>query len=184
MFNDGTRDGESSPILTNVTFSGNSAKVYGGAMSNSGRLGTCLPDVRNSILWNNQDSTGTGTISANIHNSSATTTLSHSLVEASGGSGGNWIGGSYVDGGENIDKEPQFMTPVDPSSAPTTVGNLRLQISSPAIDVGDNTYITGVSTDLDGNPRIADGDLDGILTVDMGAFESPVYEKYLVLIFR
>ena len=153
-------------------------------MCNSGRLGNSHPDVRNTILWNNKDKSGIVTISASILNSSAKTTLSHSLVEASGGSGGSWIGGSYVDGGGNIDKDPQFITPVDPSTTPTTIGNLRLQISSPAIDAGDNTYITGVPTDLDGSPRIADGNLDGIQTVDMGAFEFPIYEEYLVLLFR
>ncbi|MCP4537840.1 MAG: hypothetical protein GY832_11910, partial [Chloroflexi bacterium] len=40
----------------------------------------------------------------------------------------------------------------------------------PAIDSGLNSAIT-VTTDLDGNPRLVDGDLDGTATVDMGAYE-------------
>jgi predicted outer membrane repeat protein len=184
MFNDGTRGGESSPILTNVTFSGNSADVYGGAISNSGRLGTCMPNVRNSILWNNKDKSGTGTMSANINNSSSTTTLSYSLVEASGGSGGGWIGGSYDDGGGNIDTDPKFITLVAPSTAPTPAGNLRLQLGSHAIEEGDNLFIAGFSTDLDGEPRIVDGDLDGTPTVDMGAYEFQIDVVYLPLIFH
>ncbi len=41
----------------------------------------------------------------------------------------------------------------------------------PAVDFGDNTVVT-VTTDLDGNPRITDGDHDGTATVDMGAYEN------------
>ena len=43
---------------------------------------------------------------------------------------------------------------------------------SPCIDAGTNTPEEGLSaTDLDGNPRVIDGDSDGFATVDMGAFE-------------
>ena len=132
------------------------------------------PDVRNSILWNNQDSSGPGTISATIYNKNATITLTHSLVQGSL-PGGSWIGGSYVDGGSNIDEDPLFITPISPTTAPTTTGNLRLQESSPAIDAGDNTYIAGFPTDLDGEARIKDGDGDGTATVDMGAYEAKGY---------
>jgi len=123
------------------------------------------PNVRNSIVWNNQDSSGTGTISATITNDSSTTTLIHSLVQGSGGSD-SWIGGSYVDGGNNIDADPLFITPVDPATAPTTAGDLRLSPGSPAIDAGDNQDVVGVLFDLDDNPRSING------TVDTGAFEA------------
>jgi hypothetical protein len=43
-------------------------------------------------------------------------------------------------------------------------GDFRLQLDSPCINAGKNSYVTN-STDLDGNPRIAGG------TVDMGAYE-------------
>ena len=94
-----------------------------------------------------------------------------------------------MDGGENIDENPMFITPVDPSNAPTTAGNLRLQDGSPAIDAGDNTFVIGVLTDLDGEPRIVDGNLDGTPTVDLGAYETQIYVTqiyvgYLPLIFR
>ena len=75
-----------------------------------------------------------------------------------------------MDGGFNIDQDPIFVTPVNPATAPTNTGDLHLQENSPAIDGGENNYVTA-PTDLDGNPRIVDGDGDGTSTVDMGAYE-------------
>ncbi len=156
-------------------------------MYNYGEFGNCTVNVYNSILWNNKDISSTETINANISNNSALIILTHSLVEGSGGSGSGWIGGSYWDGLENIDEDPLFVTPVNPGDAPTSAGNLRLQEGSPAIDKGDNDFVTYVSTDLDGNPRIVDGNLDGTPTVDMGAYEYQIpyiYDINLPLVSR
>ncbi len=170
MYNYGNQ-GTCSPTMTNVTFSGNSASDKGGAIYNNGRNGISSPDVRNSIFWNNQDGNYTGTISATIYNSNATITLTHSLVEDSF-PGGSWIGGNYANGGDNIDEDPMFVLPIDPSTAPTTTGNLRLKLGSPAIDKGDDLIVT-VATDLDGEARKQDGNGDGTAIVDMGAYEAP-----------
>jgi hypothetical protein len=52
----------------------------------------------------------------------------------------------------------------------------HLSAASPVIDVGDNTVVTS-PTGYDGAPRIQDGDLNGVATVDMGAFEfSPDFD--------
>ena len=176
--------GNSSPIFTNVTFSGNYAGKDGGAMYNYGEQGNSVVQVYNSILWNNTDSSGSSTIDATIYNNSAVIILTHSLAQGTGGSGSGTWPPSYVDGGGNIDTDPMFIIPIDPSTAPTTAGNLRLQSSSPAIDVGDNTYVAGILTDLDGEARIIDGNLDGTPTVDMGAYEVQIEEVYVPLIFR
>jgi hypothetical protein len=150
--------------LINVTFSGNYAAILGGGIVNTGSSA----HVSNGIFWNNQDSTGSGTYTATILNDSSTVTLTHSLFQDSGGSGASWtLSTSYVDGGGNIDEDPQFINDVNPSAAPTTSGNLRLESDSPAINAGDNEFVT-VNFDLEGNDRIIGG------TVDMG-----VYEKLL-----
>jgi predicted outer membrane repeat protein len=161
IFND-----NSSLTLTNVTFSGNSATSwYGGGIYN----GSSSVSLRNSILWNNQDSSGTGTISATVYNGSSAVTLTHSLAQGTGGSD-SWISDpSYVDAGENLDADPLFRQVVDASTTPTTTGDLRLDTESPAIDQGADQYVTGVTTDLDGEPRISGS------RVDMGAYEFQFY---------
>ncbi len=56
----------------------------------------------------------------------------------------------------NITNAPLFVSEAD--------GNLRLQAGSPCINAGNNAFVS-VLTDLDGNPRVANG------TVDIGAYE-------------
>jgi len=51
-------------------------------------------------------------------------------------------------------------------------GDYHLKDTSPCIDAGDNSLVpSGVTTDLDGNPRIVDGNNDGKPVVDIGAYE-------------
>ncbi|MEN3330718.1 MAG: serine protease [Blastocatellia bacterium] len=65
----------------------------------------------------------------------------------------------------NISADPLFMNPA--------VDDYHLQTNSPSIDTGDNSAPNLPSTDLDGKPRIQDGNHDGIAIVDMGAYEAP-----------
>jgi hypothetical protein len=81
-------------------------------------------------------------------------------------SGGMAYGGSCADmtGTDgNISADPQFTDPAQ--------GDYHLQQGSPSIDAGDNQAPNLLDTDLDGDPRILDGDGDGIATVDMGVDE-------------
>jgi len=169
--------------LINTTFSGNDATADGGGM----RIFKGNADVYNSVFWNNRDSSGTGTISATIFLRDTTITLSNSILEDSGGSD-SWAldPTRYVNGGFNKDTDPLFVTPVDPATAPTADGDLRLAKESPAIDMGNNGFIN-VPIDLDGNPRIMDGDGDVTATVDMGAYEYQIpyiYDINLPLAIR
>ena len=126
----------------------------------------------NSIYWNNQDYNNPGTISATIYEDiDSKIELTNSIIESSGGSG-TWVldPTRYVDGGGNKDTDPLFITPIDPTNAPTAEGDLRLTKDSPAIDMGKNDFVTTLY-DLDNKERIVDGDLNGTVTVDMGAYE-------------
>ena len=63
----------------------------------------------------------------------------------------------------NISADPLFVNPA--------ANDYHLQAGSPAIDRGTNVAVS--ARDLAGQPRITDGDGDGSLVIDMGAFEHP-----------
>jgi hypothetical protein len=155
---------DSSPTVINATFSGNSASAYGGGIFN---VANSNATIQNSIFWGNQDSSGIGTAASSIYNSSnATPAISYSLIQGSNGSGPDWDSELGTDLGNNLDTDPLFIEPPDPTDAPTLAGNLRLQIGSPSIDAGNNAYVDGVTTDLDGHLRIFGPQ------VDLGSFEA------------
>ncbi|MFN8471121.1 MAG: PxKF domain-containing protein [Anaerolineae bacterium] len=146
----GLANNGSNPVLTNVTMSGNKASGSGGGMYSapaSQYAPESTPVVRNSIFW--------GDVGGEIFSSGATVTYSD-VQQASG----------VYAGTGNINADPKFISSIT-TAAPTTTGDLHLQDSSPAINVGNNA-VTNPSlpaTDLDGGPRIAFG------TVDLGAYE-------------
>ncbi len=157
----GMNNSSSNPTLTNATFSGNSA-LSGGGMYNS----SSSPALTNAILWGNT-ATSAGSQIYN-YNPSSIPAIAYSDIQDSGGSGAGWDSSLGTDGGGNVDADPLF---VDFAN-----GDIYLELSSPAIDAGDNLSVT-VTTDLDGNPRFVD-----IPTVpdtgngtppivDMGAYE-------------
>ena len=149
----GMLNDQCSPTLINCSFSGNKANYGGGGMLN---FDLANPVLINCIIWNNSAAGSTISPFASIQNLDSYPSVYYSLIANSGGSGFN-----------NIDIDPLFITPVDPATAPTTSGNLRLQACSPAINAGDNASVpSGITTDLDGSPRFYN---NGI--VDMGAYE-------------
>ncbi len=129
----------------NSTLVGNTAGFFGSFYNYSN--GTI--ELQNSIYWNN------GTPIFGSEDNTGSLTVKNSIVQGSGGSA-NWQLGTVVDGGGNLDVDPQF---VDAAN-----GNLRLRSTSPAIDAGDNSRVTATA-DLDGAERIIGG------TVDLGAYE-------------
>jgi hypothetical protein len=131
----------SSPTLTNVTFSGNIGTNHG--MSNT----MSNPILTNVIIWSSSGSS--------IVNNNSTPTVTYSNIQ-----------GGYSGTG-NINANPLFVDADGPDNIVGTLDdNLRLQSGSPSINTGNNAAVpTGVTTDLEGKPRIQNG------TVDMGAYE-------------
>ncbi|WP_236973063.1 choice-of-anchor Q domain-containing protein, partial [Membranihabitans marinus] len=167
----------SSPVLTNVTISGNRAGTgimnSGGMAINDGggiyNFADSDPVIHNSIIFYNEESMTDGSTSASIYNESNSDDrpmISNSIIENSHDIGGNWVGIEIgVDNGGNKDINPEFVAPMDHSSAPTIEGDYSLQNISPAIDMGDSMLYHGGVVDLADVDRIQNMD------IDMGPYE-------------
>ncbi|MEN1728986.1 MAG: choice-of-anchor Q domain-containing protein, partial [Pseudomonadota bacterium] len=149
----------------NVTISGNRAD-RGGAFA----LSSADVIIRNTIIWNNRDETGTGTARSSIVLFGSSPIISNSLVQGCN-PGGIWNTGCGANGGSNlVDANPQFLeTPEPPFDGVNSFGNLKLRAGSPAIDVGNNAVVSAAQ-DLSGNRRIVNN------AVDMGAYERPAVD--------
>jgi hypothetical protein len=167
---------ENNAIIINTTFSGNSASEEGGAISNNNGA---TPTFINCIIWNNQANGSTNTSSASVYNNDASNpTFAYSIIANSGGSGGGWQAVIGTDNGDNKDEDPDFVDPLTPGLS--TAGDYRLQITSPAIDMGDDAAvpddIKDVDDDGDMDEPTPDLDLNDRIVgamVDMGAYEFP-----------
>jgi hypothetical protein len=127
--------------------------------------------VTNSILWGNTASSGGNEIALWY-----SSTIDVDYCDVEGGVAGIYDDGSgntITWGGDNIDADPMFVNPNGLDGVIGTVDDdFHLLPGSPCIDVGDNTPVPpGVTTDLDGHPRIIDGDCNNTEIVDMGAYE-------------
>ncbi|MDY0348854.1 MAG: YDG domain-containing protein, partial [Tenuifilaceae bacterium] len=137
--------GSTSQII-NCTFTENSGPVGCGTIHSRGVTST----AQNCILWNNDTEDIIGT-------NGGGTNLSNSCIEQAGYAGSNG----------NISENPLFRT---------AGSDYRLQNGSPCIDAGNNSpfetggVAEGVTTDLNGNQRIA---ILNEAIVDMGAYEYP-----------
>jgi len=166
--------------VTNCTLTGNFVDRGGGGICCRG-TGAC--EVSNCVLWGNEASEG-----PEIYLWGSDAWVRYSDVE--GGQDGVYIDPSSVLdwGAGNIDADPVFVEPgaghLDDNGTPDdsrddsyfwVEGDYHLLEGSPCIDAGEPNYLGGPNeTDLDGNPRVADGDGDGNSVVDMGVYEFTV----------
>ncbi len=166
----------SNPVVANCLFVANNTVHWADGMLNAGGNQTvinCLftghfeamvnglyapltvTTVINCIFWDNQ----WGEID---DYSGGHTTVVYTDIQ------GGWPGGT------NLDADPLFVDPEGPDGVLGTLDDdLRLLPDSPCLDAGLNAAVDW-ETDLDGNPRIADGDADGLAVVDMGVYERPL----------
>ena len=169
-------------MLANCVFSANSASQYGGGMfiwsadailANCTFSGNFAPQGRAVACdcpWTRSNFEATNCILRDggdeiWNNDGSTITVTYSDVQ------GGWPG----DG--NLDADPYFLD--------SDQDNFRLGPGSPCIDTGNNAAVPPdvadldddgdpnepIPYDLDGNPRVVDGNADMIAVVDMGAYE-------------
>ena len=164
---------KSNLTLTNCTFTGNSAE-HGSGIEAYGSNVT----LANSILWDNAGKQGHEIYLGIAIDPCTVSYISTAAVRYTNQEDGpatvyvepgctlNWALG-------NIDLDPCFVEPGywDVNNV-WVEGDYHLLDGSPCIDAGDPNYVAGPNeTDLDGNPRVVDGDNDGNSVVDMGAYE-------------
>jgi hypothetical protein len=163
-------------IFTNIVVYGNTSTTYGGKAGYGG--GVCvnggLHTITNAVVADNEDipehyaHRGAGIAQLN-----GTLNLRNSIVWK------NAIAGSinhYSNLVQQSTLTPGIIANTDPLFIDAANGNYRLQFESPAIDAGNNAFydasqtpdLTGITTDLDGNPRIQ------FCKVDLGAYEKHI----------
>jgi predicted outer membrane repeat protein len=154
-------DLRSSPSLINCSLQGNQAWAAGGAIVNARESAM---SIVNTIIWNNEEAGVTNAARSSVVNlDTSTASFAYSLVANSGGSG-SWDTSLGTDGGNNIDTDPLFLLEVNPGTAPSAEGDLRLAVTSPALNVGDDSA-NPTDEDIDGNARKR-----GV--IDLGAYET------------
>lgn len=139
------------PVLTNVTIAGNTTTYgEGGAMYN--HLGPAL-QLRNSIVYGN---------SSGIYNNAGTPTIQFSLVQGETSTANGNIAGTV---------SPSFVN--QPAAGLNTGGDYTLQVCSPAINAGSNTFFAnGQSPDLQGiTTELNSANRNQGIAIDMGVYE-------------
>jgi hypothetical protein len=151
--------GTSRLYFFNCTIFGNTAGDLGGGFY---ILSTALKlHVSNSIAWENVDLNGSGQVSQ-INCLQTSLFVDNSCVQG-------WNG--QLGGSGNFGLDPLFIDALGPDNLPATLDDdLRLMAKSPCIDSASNLH-PSQPLDLDGNPRITDGNNDSTATIDRGAYE-------------
>ena len=188
MVNNG-HDGTSSPTLTNVTFSGNSAGVYagafalppptGGAMLNDGSGGTSSPTLTNVTFSGNSSISG----GAMYNDGSDSGTCSPSLANVTFAGNSAAYGGAMYNGGYDGTSSPSLSNVIlwgntvvisgsqmynDYASVTITTSLVQGELTGSGV-FNDNSTVTDGGGNLEGDPEFVrdpdpgpDGDWDGV----------------------
>ena len=85
-----------------------------------------------------------------------------------------WDGNAFLTWSpDNFEADPAIVDPLGPDGFPRTGDeDLHLAPGSPCIDAGDPAHVaTPGAKDIDGDPRVLDGNGDGHAVIDIGADE-------------
>ncbi|WP_299114949.1 LamG-like jellyroll fold domain-containing protein [uncultured Winogradskyella sp.] len=146
------RDENSAGItLTNSIVARNIVSNTGFNALGGGVSGTTI--LQNSILWNNFKSTDYGFIVTASEHETGSLTANYSLIK------GHFL--NDITNTNNIDATIGGFNPLFVNEAS---GDFRLQMGSPLIDAGNDSFNTTL-LDLDGNTRF-------VRTIDIGAYEN------------
>lgn len=149
-------------LMENCSVQGNHATDFSGGILIGTGTGTADVTIRNSILWGNTDNNPNDTTTGSfVAFANYTLSISNSIAEHI-----DWSATGGFDGTDPAN-DPQFVEPLNPSTAPNDGSDLRLQNTSPFIDAGSAEVIP-TTTDLIGNARIIGA------AVDLGAYEGGV----------
>jgi cysteine-rich repeat protein len=190
-FGGGILNLNASPKISNCIFTNNHADIYGGGISNffnanaavitncifvgnSGAFGSAVANYESGATYTNCSFSGNTNGFAGIYNfgTSVSSYLNCILwgngVEMTNFNSSPIVSHSIIKGGYTpCTNCPNGNGNADPLFVNAAGGDLRLQACSPAINAGSNATVpSGVTTDLDGNPRFFNSGV-----VDMGAYE-------------
>jgi len=185
LFNENTSNGGSSaidcwtadPLIFNCTFFGNIS--YGWATI--GIWDSSNPIIFDCIVSNN---TGTG---FTFHSQAQASIEYCNCYENSAGSFAGYVPsglGTITQVNSNGDPcDIYYNIYLDPEFIDSPNLDLNLSETSPCIDAGvvDTTGMNLPLYDLGGNPRVVDGNGDGIAIIDMGCYEYYNYQQHIYL---
>jgi hypothetical protein len=169
-----------SPSIFNSTIQGNRAtgNKGGGMTTDTTTLPGApllIPLIRNTIFWGNRGLGTTNVAAQQLRNvSNSKPNVDYSLIEQANGTGNFDDSNKTTWGANNLNgftSNPSFVAASTSTSAPTSASDVRLFTGSACLNVGDNTLVPPLTTDLAGKPRIQAG------TVDFGAYEGG-YETF------